>query len=493
MEETVKIDKLNSQSQWLTWKFQVKILLSAIDCFDIASGVSKKPEETEAGYANKIVEWRKKDFKAQKVFATSLGQQPLLHIMNCKNSCEMWNKLHGVYEQKSVCSIHFLQQRFFNFIKDPNDDITTHISKIEEVVQQLSDLGVVIEESMVVTKILMTLPFELNHFHSAWESTTKDDRTLENLRMRLMNEESRCVKNADEKDSALLAKRFDGKRYGKRNNFKNNDSHRKAPGKCHVCYAGNHWRRECPKLKNEKTEKQTSLLCQVGSAKGSEWILDSGATSHMTHTKDSLYAYKEYEVKIEVTVGNGDLMKAHGEGSLDVLAFDGKKWIKKTLVKVYYIPEICVNLFSTGSSLDKGYVLFMDQKGCKVMRGDEIIAVGVRQNKLYQMLFKVIPKSNAETAHVAVKKESIKTWHERLSHQNNKYVKDYLKQRKIDFIDEQFFCEACIFGKQHRLSFSISDTKTNKCCELIHTDVCGPMTNNSIGGSRYFYGVLPKE
>lgn len=65
----------------------------------------------------------------------------------------MWLKLHSVFEQKSETGIHFLQQKFFSFEKAPEDDMANFISKLEEIVQQLADLGEKIPESMVVTKI----------------------------------------------------------------------------------------------------------------------------------------------------------------------------------------------------------------------------------------------------------------------------------------------------------------------------------------------------
>lgn len=79
----------------------------------------------------------------------------------------MWSKLHSVFEQKSETGIHLLQQKFFTFEKNPADDIASFISKVEEIVQQLADLGEKISDSMIVTRILMALPSCYNHFHSA--------------------------------------------------------------------------------------------------------------------------------------------------------------------------------------------------------------------------------------------------------------------------------------------------------------------------------------
>lgn len=48
-------------------------------------------------------------------------------------------------------------------------------------------------------------------------------------------------------------------------------------------------------------------------------------------------------------------------------------------------------------------------------------------------------------------------------------------------------CEACIMGKQHRTAYPRGvSTRATKAFEIIHSDVCGPMSVNSVGGSRYF-------
>lgn len=48
-----------------------------------------------------------------------------------------------------------------------------------------------VSDSMIITKILLTLPSNLNHFASAWESLSEEQRTLANLTSRLTIEEAR--------------------------------------------------------------------------------------------------------------------------------------------------------------------------------------------------------------------------------------------------------------------------------------------------------------
>ncbi|CAL1677481.1 unnamed protein product [Lasius platythorax] len=89
----------------------------------------------------------------------------------------MWQKLTSVYEQKSEASIHMLQQDWYNTTKKSSDNIATHIAKLKDIAHRLKLMGEAIADSMIITKILMTLPAGYRHFVSAWESASADGRT----------------------------------------------------------------------------------------------------------------------------------------------------------------------------------------------------------------------------------------------------------------------------------------------------------------------------
>ena len=52
--------------------------------------------------------------------------------------------------------------------------------------------------------------------------------------------------------------------------------------------------------------------------------------------------------------------------------------------------------------------------------------------------------------------------------------------------NKDHFCEGCIFGKQHRLPFPTGWTRAKKIGQLVHSDVCGPISVPAVGGSVYF-------
>ena len=48
-------------------------------------------------------------------------------------------------------------------------------------------------------------------------------------------------------------------------------------------------------------------------------------------------------------------------------------------------------------------------------------------------------------------------------------------------------CEGCIMGKHHRQPFPKNGRiRATRIGEIIHSDVCVPITPSSIGGSKYF-------
>ena len=63
----------------------------------------------------------------------------------------------------------------------------------------------------------------------------------------------------------------------------------------------------------------------------------------------------------------------------------------------------------------------------------------------------------------------------------------------LDFDSKQklSFCESCAQGKSHQLPFQQSTVKrTNYPLELIHSDVCGKIGTQSLGGGEYFVTFL---
>lgn len=85
-------------------------------------------------------------------------------------------------------------------------------------------------------------------------------------------------------------------------------------------------------------------------------------------------------------------------------------------------------------------------------------------------------------------KNSPNLWHRRLGHMSDKGIK-MLAGKSLIPVDKTVAldpCDHCLAGKQHRASFSRKSTIRQNKLELVHSDVCGPMEVESLGGNKYF-------
>ena len=79
-------------------------------------------------------------------------------------------------------------------------------------------------------------------------------------------------------------------------------------------------------------------------------------------------------------------------------------------------------------------------------------------------------------------------WHCRLGHIEEERVHKLHKEGYLDTFDYESFatCESCLAGKMTNSPFSGTRERATELVELIHTDVCDPMSTHAREGFSYF-------
>jgi len=103
--------------------------------------------------------------------------------------------------------------------------------------------------------------------------------------------------------------------------------------------------------------------------------------------------------------------------------------------------------------------------------------------------FSFDPTEEEQTAYVSYV-SSTELWHKRLGHCHIQRMLNMEKKdmtRGLPVLSNHLpNCNACQFGKQHRLPFPKTTWRASQKLQLIHTDVAGPQRTPPLQGSLYF-------
>jgi len=127
----------------------------------------------------------------------------------------------------------------------------------------------------------------------------------------------------------------------------------------------------------------------------------------------------------------------------------------------------------------------------KVFRRDtlEVAFVGELDGNLYTVDFS--KESTYHATSLMAKADKGWLWHRRLAHVGMRNLKDLLKGEHILGLTNVSFekdrvCSACIAGKQHQAKHTPKNVvSTSRPLELLHVDLFGPPSWDSLGGKKY--------
>ncbi|RDY02754.1 hypothetical protein CR513_13742, partial [Mucuna pruriens] len=186
----------------------------------------------------------------------------------------------------------------------------------------------------------------------------------------------------------------------------------------------------------------------------SMWIIDSGATLHVTSRKEFFTSY---------TLGDFGVLKIGNDGVTKVIGVGD----------VYLQTNIGMQLWLRG----------VKHAPNKLTKGNLVVAKGEKFFKLYW-------------TKALVAKDIVN--HRRLSHINEKWLnylakKDMFPGLKNEKLDK---CSHCMAGKQTRVFFEKHPpSRKSKLLELVYSDVCGPLKSKDqvLKKFKHFQALVERQ
>ena len=130
---------------------------------------------------------------------------------------------------------------------------------------------------------------------------------------------------------------------------------------------------------------EDEALVTFDSLYNSGWIIDSGATQHMTFEKNQLPDYVEFKQLCTVNLGDNRSILAYGKVTYRIVADLGDRVQNISLRDVLYLPELEKNLLSVRAMVKLGANVQFIGDECKITWNAKLLALGEIQGKLYML------------------------------------------------------------------------------------------------------------
>ncbi|KAK1645139.1 hypothetical protein QYE76_062944 [Lolium multiflorum] len=272
----------------------------------------------------------------------------------------------------------------------------------------------------------------------------------------------------------------------------------KPDAECYYCKEKGHWKRNCSKyladLKSGLVKKKKEGISDIHvidvyltGSRSSTWVFDTGSVAHICNSKQEL-KNKRRLLKDEVTmrVGNGSKVDVIAVGTLPLHLPSG---LVLSLNNCYFVPALSMNIISGSCLMQDGYSFKSENNGCSIFMNNIFYGRAPQKNGLFLLDLDSSDTHihNIDAKRIKLNDNSTYMWHCRLGHIGVKRMKKLHTDGLLESLDFESLdrCEACLMGKMTKTPFSGMMERATDLLEIIHTDVCGPMSVASRGGYRY--------
>ncbi|CAL9018441.1 unnamed protein product, partial [Prunus brigantina] len=211
------------------------------------------------------------------------------------------------------------------------------------------------------------------------------------------------------------------------------------------------------------------------------WIIDSGATDHMTFDPDDFLNTTQPR-RTSIANANGVTYPVTEAGTVALsssLSLSNTLLVSSLSTKLLLVSQLteqlncCVLIYPS-------FCLLQD------IHTKEILGRGTKKGGLYYVDDFNPGVANSVTHPFDSKQKQIWLWHRRLGHPSFSYMKHLIPDLFSGFKDSDFTCDTCILAKSHRVPYPLSTNKCTTPFTLIHSDVWGPSPITAPSGVRWF-------
>ncbi|OIT20280.1 hypothetical protein A4A49_38442 [Nicotiana attenuata] len=330
--------KLSGSHNFATWKAQFSMLIHGHDLYGHLDGSTPAPIPSTTFGTNTTPNpaytlWFRQDQLIQNALMASVDPTIASTVAAANTSKQAWDSLHTAYANKSQTRIFSLRDQLGRITKDTTP-ITEYLQRIRSLSDELATAGAPVTNSELIVKILSGLGHEFREISAAIRARDTIV-TYEELYEKLLDHElflrhEEAKKTPGPITAAVATHNKSNNNSNNRNNrrqyyyYNNNNTNNSQPWRqnarpnnasqyhppnnnttivirCQLCNKFGHVASVCQSKSHNHFEAKANNITGFNTT-ANPWIVDSGATHHITTEPHNLQLYHGNK---DVSMGDG--------------------------------------------------------------------------------------------------------------------------------------------------------------------------------------------
>ncbi|GKV51641.1 hypothetical protein SLEP1_g58277 [Rubroshorea leprosula] len=322
-------------TNYLSWKSQFTCLLAGFELLGYLDGSHPSPVATEPSYSL----WARQDQLIRHALITSVSESITPYIAAAATAQQAWETLARLYANRSRTRVITLKERLQNTRRD-GCSVSEYLRALKSVADELGTIDRPLTDDDLTVYILNGLGPEFREIAASLR-TRDSSLSFDDLHDRLVAHEESLRREELKADSSPITAHYasipksmspsqvglfppaSNNRYSPSTSSQNRrggNSYQQRPNNrrrgsfsrpnnisrptCQLCNQAGHFARSCPYHRIQNLNPQANFASSVAPA-ADDWLLDSGATNHVTTDLANLALHSEYHGPDELQIGDG--------------------------------------------------------------------------------------------------------------------------------------------------------------------------------------------